>query len=264
MPTAARITRNYLRGLPVGCAPERSCENSALSGDIYGNAFLTRPVFFGRSESRAVGARLSGLYDLLLALPHRLYGGDLRLFTAALGWSPEQIGATLRADGRPRELPRCARADLYREEDGFRLLELNGGSPLGGWDIALLNRALLQEPYIASFAEEHHLEFTDGIEVLLDLWRESFPGLDLSTNPVVGLLEWPDNYSARVTPAPDGRSARLTWHRRPALPPRTGGVPHGRGLRLRAPDRRRAPLVCHQRRCHRRGRGPARSSLPGR
>ncbi|WP_258023917.1 hypothetical protein [Streptomyces bambusae] len=193
---AARLTREYLSGLPAGCAPERSCEGSALAGDIYGSAFLTRPVFLGRGESRELGARLSRLYDLLLTLPDRLFDGDLRAFTTALGWSPAQISATLRADGRPRELPRSARADLYREKEGFRLLELNGGSPLGGWDIALLNEALLQEPYTASFVQRHRLGFTDGIEVLLNLWRESFPGLGPSANPFVALLEWPGSYPA--------------------------------------------------------------------
>ncbi|MGW0671408.1 hypothetical protein [Streptomyces sp. NPDC002746] len=196
MPTAARLTRQYLRGLPAGCAPERLCAGSALAGDIYGSAFLTRPVFFGREESRELGERLSHLYDLLLSLPHRLHGGDLRAFAAALGWSPAQLDAAVRADGVPRALPRSARADLYREADGFRLLEVNGGSPLGGWDIALLNRALLQEPYLASFADEHGLGFTDGIEVLLGLWRESFPALDVAAGPVVALLEWPGSYPA--------------------------------------------------------------------
>ncbi|MFE7142196.1 hypothetical protein ACFVAG_30990 [Streptomyces sp. NPDC057644] len=194
MGAAARLTREYLRNLPAGCTPERTCAASPLAGDIYGDAFLTRPVLLGHGESRKVGERISRLYDLLLTLPERLYGGDLRAFTAALGWPPEQIAATLRADGRARELPRCARADLYREADGFRLLELNGGSPLGGWDIALLNRTLLQEPYVASFARQHGLGFTDGIEVLLDLWRQSFPGFDPAANPVVALLEWPGSY----------------------------------------------------------------------
>ncbi|MEU3314396.1 DUF1152 domain-containing protein [Streptomyces sp. NPDC006662] len=131
-----------------------------------------RTPFFGHAESRALGERLSRLCDLLLALPHRLHDGDLRSFTAALGWAPE-TEATTQANGIPRELPRCARADLYREQDGFRLLELNGGSPLGGWDISLLNQALLQEPYVASFARRHGLSFTDGIKVLLDLWQDS-------------------------------------------------------------------------------------------
>ncbi|MER6213709.1 hypothetical protein ABT213_06570 [Streptomyces sp. NPDC001674] len=194
MSAAARITRDYLDGLPAGCAPQRYCVGSPLAGDIYGSAFLTRPVFFGHGESRELGERLSRLYDLLLTLPHRLHDGDLRLFTAALGWAPAQIEAAVRPDGTPRELPRCGRADLYREEDGFRLLELNGGSPLGGWDIALLNRALLQEPYIAGFARRHDLAFTDGIKVLVDLWQDSFPGLDLSSHPFVALLEWPDSY----------------------------------------------------------------------
>ncbi|NUV66541.1 hypothetical protein G6W57_05365 [Streptomyces sp. CAI-121] len=196
MGAAARLTREYLRNLPAGCAPERTCAGSPLAGDIYGDAFLTRPVLLGHGESREVGERISRLYDLLLTLPERRYGGDLRAFTAALGWPPEQIAAALRADGGPRELPRSARADLYREADGFRLLELNGGSPLGGWDIALLNRTLLQEPYVASFVTEHGLGFTDGIEVLLDLWRQSFPGFDPAANPVVALLEWPGSYPA--------------------------------------------------------------------
>ncbi|OIJ99829.1 hypothetical protein [Streptomyces monashensis] len=199
MSAAARITRQYLAGLPAGCAPERSCENSPLAGDIYGSAFLTRPVFLGRGESNALGARLSALYDLLLTLPDRLHDGDLRAFATALGWTPEQISAALRADGRPRRLPRSARADLYRSQDGFRLLELNGGSPLGGWDISLLNRALLQEPYIASFVDEHRLESTDGIAVLTTLWRESFPSFDSATRPVVALLEWPGSYPVMET-----------------------------------------------------------------
>ncbi len=129
MDAAARLTREYLHNLPAGCAPERVCAGSPLAGDIYGDAFLTRPVLLGQGESREVGERISRLYDLPLTLPERRYGGDLRAFTAALGWPPEQIAATLRADGRPRELPRSARADLYRVADGFRLLELNGGSP---------------------------------------------------------------------------------------------------------------------------------------
>ncbi|MEU9102319.1 hypothetical protein [Streptomyces sp. NPDC048361] len=223
MSAAARLTRDYLTGLPAGCSPERSCAESALAGDIYGSAFLTRPVFFGRGESQQVGAELSRLYDLLLTLPQRLYGGDLRRFTAALGWSPEQIAAALRADGRPRDLPRSGRADLYREQDGFRLLELNGGSPLGGWDIALLNNALLQDPYVASFVQEHDLEFTDGIKVLLDLWQESFPGFDLSASPVVALLEWPGNY-LDLEPHLRRMAALLAAHGVEAVPCHLGQV----------------------------------------
>ncbi|MFF4325585.1 hypothetical protein ACFYZT_03590 [Streptomyces sp. NPDC001591] len=217
MSTAARITRDYLRGLPAGCAPEVSCGTSPLAGDIYGSAFLTRPVFFGHAESLALGERLSRLYDLLLALPHRLYDGDPRSFTAALGWAPAQIEAALRADGIPRELPRSARADLYRESDGFRLLELNGGSPLGGWDISLLNQALLQEPYVASFARRHGLDFTDGIQVLLDLWQDSFTGLDLSSHPCVALLEWPGSY-AGMEPHLNRMAALLAAHGVEAVP----------------------------------------------
>ncbi|MEU1128630.1 hypothetical protein ABZ383_01995 [Streptomyces sp. NPDC005900] len=218
----ARLTRSYLAGVPGECAPERAGAACALSGDIYGSAFLSRPVFFGRAESRQLGARLSGLYDLLLSLPDRLYDGDLRAFTAALGWAPEQLAAALRADGRARGLPRSARADLYREEEGFRLLELNGGSPLGGWDIGVLNRALLEEPYIASFADEHRLDFTDGIEVLVDLWRESFPGLGEAA-PVVALMEWPDAYAA-LEPHLRRMASLLAAHGIDAVPCHLGQV----------------------------------------
>ncbi|WP_326667963.1 hypothetical protein [Streptomyces sp. NBC_01257] len=223
MSAAARLVRDYLTGLPAGCTPERVCADSPLAGDIYGSEFLTRPVFLGHEESRRAGARLSRLYDLLLTLPDRFHGGDLRAFTAALGWPAVRTGAALRADGRPRVLPRSARADLYRERDGFRLLELNGGSPLGGWDIALLNHALLREPYIASFAAEHGLRFTDGTEVLLDLWEESFPDFDRSANPVVALVEWPGSY-ASMEPHLRRMAALLAPHGIDAVPCHLGEV----------------------------------------
>jgi len=50
------------------------------------------------------------------------------------------------AAGTP--LTRLARADLYRESDGFRLLEINIGSTIGGGDNAMVNRAMLINPVL--------------------------------------------------------------------------------------------------------------------
>ncbi|RAJ47026.1 hypothetical protein K353_00227 [Kitasatospora sp. SolWspMP-SS2h] len=195
-PTVAEnaLTAAYLAGRPSAESLARRCaEDTALRAALGGN-YLTRPVFLEGATARDIGVRLSGLYDLLLSLPHRLFDGDVRAFAAAAGWSPLQIATSLRPDGRPRTVPRIARSDLYQEAGGFKLLELNVGSPLGGFDTPLINRAMLGDEQLRRFAAEHRLEYADTLHLLVAMWREAFPELDFDAAPLVALVDWPTSF----------------------------------------------------------------------
>ncbi|MFF9143596.1 hypothetical protein ACF1BN_01870 [Streptomyces sp. NPDC014861] len=126
--------------------------------------FLTRPVFLEAAEAEGLAADLSGIVDLLFALPDRLFDGDRAAFGRAVGLRPEQIRLALRP---PVPHPgRIGRADLYHDGDGFRLLEFNLSSALGGTQTPELNRLLLDDPAFAAFAEAERLEFPDTVELL--------------------------------------------------------------------------------------------------
>ena len=118
----------------------------------YHGRYLSRPLFLGREECDQLYADLANLRAALISLPGRLYGGDLAAFARAVGASEIQVSAVLRSRGSSTDVTRQTRADLYADQSGFRLLELNMGSALGGMDNADTCRALLEHPVLADFS----------------------------------------------------------------------------------------------------------------
>ncbi|MFF1508720.1 hypothetical protein [Streptomyces sp. NPDC058326] len=91
---------------------------------------LPRPWFVRASETAAFARDLEGLFDLLVSLPLRLFGGDRERYAAALGIGPA-FAALLRRGGSGVPA-RMGRADTYHDGTSFRLLEFNLGSEVGG------------------------------------------------------------------------------------------------------------------------------------
>lgn len=86
-------------------------------------------------ELQALTQDVADLLALLGDLPARTHGGDLRAFGRAQGLSEAEVGVLLGSglfDGGRS----FARADLIRTADGFRLLEFNVGSSVGGMALA--------------------------------------------------------------------------------------------------------------------------------
>jgi hypothetical protein len=128
--------------------------------------YLTRPVFLGRPERDRLHADVENLRTALVSLPDRLFGGDLAAFARAAGASGRQLDAALRSHRAPAN--GLARADLYLDATGFKLLEMNLGSGVAGIDNADFCRALLTHPVIAGFAAEHGLGFTDTMRAQVE------------------------------------------------------------------------------------------------
>ena len=75
-----------------------------------------------------------------------MFGGDVGAFARAVGMTDVQVTAIMRTQGAtPTKL---ARGDLYLDDTGFKLMELNIGSTVGGGDNAMVNRAFLAHPAI--------------------------------------------------------------------------------------------------------------------
>src|SRR3984893_5908236 len=125
----------------------------------YHGRYLSRPLFLGHRECEQLYADLANLRSALVSLPNRLYGGDLAAFARAMGANEVQVSAIMRSRGV--SVTKQSRADLYLDQSGFRLLELNMGSALGGMDNADMSRALLEHPVLAEFAQANGLEYVD-------------------------------------------------------------------------------------------------------
>ncbi|MDQ0786679.1 hypothetical protein [Streptomyces sp. B3I8] len=156
-----------------------------------GVRFLSRPLFLEQSCLSRLMADLDSLYEALTALPDRAYGGDVAAFGKAVGLTDVQVSAALRSRGT--SVSRQGRADLCASPAGFRLMEFNLNSALGGRDNAELCRALLDHPLLREFAEEHHLGYVDTMrEEIRNLRSET--GWEGNESPVVAMVDWPSSY----------------------------------------------------------------------
>jgi hypothetical protein len=189
--TERGLTRRYLRSAAAR-ADLSGYADSELLGVAYGGRLLDRPVFLEADQQAGLAADVAATFDLLAGLPARLFGGSLTAMARAVGMTPLQAEAVRRGCA---DVPlRLGRADLYQEAGGFRLLEFNTGSALGGFDNAELNRAFLRDPDLAAFVAAEGLEFTDTLRGIADTIRAACAGLDAPSRPVVALVDWPRSF----------------------------------------------------------------------
>ncbi|MFD3550455.1 hypothetical protein ACFWUW_33555 [Streptomyces sp. NPDC058655] len=194
------LTREYLTDV-VECGAKAGelvggQKDSALLDTFYAGRHLSRPLFLGRAEQARLHADLENLRSALTTLPDRLFGGDFAAFARAVGLTEVQVSAVMR--GRSTSVSRQTRADLYADATGFKLLELNIGSAVGGMDNADMCRELLRHPVLADFAERRGLGYVDSMrEQVNNILVEG--GFRPGDSPVVALTDTPDG-CARMLP----------------------------------------------------------------
>jgi hypothetical protein len=190
------LTARYLdeikrRGIPASELTRSKRLRDEMLLAFYQDRYLSRPVFLGHQEHVQLGTDLMNLRAALISLPDRLFGGDLTAFARAVGMTDVQISAILRS--RNPSATMLARADMYVDESGFRMMEFNMGSAIGGVDNPEIMRGLLDHPVLADFAAEHRLEYIDTMrEQVKTIKAES--GFAPDSRPVMVMTDWPSSY----------------------------------------------------------------------
>ncbi len=195
--TPNMLTRRYLaeaaaRGTGAARLVEVARQLIDLAATSYDGDCLTRPVFLEHAEFSVLRDDLAALHAALASLPARLFGGDVAAFARAVGMTGAQVTAIMRTGGQPPT--RLGRADLFRDETAFRVLELNLGSALGGLDNALLNRAFLTDPVVAEFVAARGLSYVDTMDVVVATLRSecAIPG---GSRPLIAVADWPESFA---------------------------------------------------------------------
>lgn len=170
-----------------------ACEASAGIRFAYEGRFLSRPALLEAHQMIALEDDLIRLYDLVRSLPGRLFQRNLGRFAEALGMTSLQVEAVLR-DRRSRP-SRTARADLYQDAAGFRVLELNICSAIGGYEIAEQNRALLQSEDLRRFVETERLQYVDPLRCIADTMLADCHIGNHASPPFVALADWPSSFA---------------------------------------------------------------------
>ncbi|MFJ5885614.1 hypothetical protein [Kitasatospora cineracea] len=167
---------------------------SELLAVAYRGRFLPAPVFLSAAERALLAEDLRTVHALLTGLPERLFGGSTTALAEAVGMNATQAAVVARAAAAGPLLP-MARSDLYRDATGFKLLELNITSALGGFENADINRAMLDHPALAGFAAAHRLQYADTLRCITDtMLAECAAQVPADRPPVVALVDWPESY----------------------------------------------------------------------
>ncbi|ROO62633.1 hypothetical protein EDC02_4615 [Micromonospora sp. Llam0] len=157
----------------------------------YEGRYLSRPVFLEAEELCNLEQDLTLTRAALCSLPRRLFGGSLELFARAVGMTAIQAECIVRSAYPSSDaVTDMARADLYRDATGFRLLEWNLGSTAGGAECADMCRALISVPEVAQFLAKERLAYAKTDEAMLATLR-SETGYPVGTDPVVAMVDTP-------------------------------------------------------------------------
>jgi hypothetical protein len=152
---------------------------------------LSRPAFLDAAGYDRLTKDLDLLHTALTRLPERVFDGDLAGLARSVGLTDVQTRAVVR--GRGAAPSRMGRADLYKDEHGFHLLEINLGSTVGGVDNPVLNQAFLELPFFTEFAAEHNLTYTETMEeVVRTILTEA--KVPTGVRPVMAIADFPDSY----------------------------------------------------------------------
>ncbi len=190
------LTERFLAAWDRHHPGDRELLTAARESDLlqtaYGGRLLTRPAFLDGPEHDRLAADMRAVHALLVSLPDRLFDGDLGAFAGATGMTGPQTDAVRRSvTGAPTAL---GRADFYADATGFRLLEFNLGSTVGGLDNAELNRAFLRHPLVSEFVWAHRLGYRDTLQDMVDTMLAECSTDGLPERPVVALADWPTSF----------------------------------------------------------------------
>lgn len=163
-----------------------------FSKTSYVGRCLSRPAFLSQAQHAQIGSDMRWLHGALSDLPRRVFGGDRAAFARAVGVAEVQVSAALRGSRSDKPTTLC-RPDFYIDTTGFRLLEMNMGSTVGGLDGGRLNKAFLTHPVVAKFVEEHNLTYVDPMHALVEtfLAESGFPS---GSRPRVAAVDWPESF----------------------------------------------------------------------
>ncbi len=126
------------------------------------------PTFLGPAALAELAEPTRRLSWLIKSVPERLFGMDARRIAEAFGARDEKLLKVLlmRPNGIDEAL---ARSDMMRTAEGFKFLEVNTTSRLGGWQARLFVDAILGRPWMRRFLQETATEvaYTNPLRSLL-------------------------------------------------------------------------------------------------
>jgi hypothetical protein len=150
------------------------------------------PVLLDRRDHSTLCSDVGLLVETVLEVGERLYEGDPHKMCRGLALSKlesELVSATW-LDGGPVPL----RTDLYETTAGWKAIEINVTSSLGGQTVGDLNRAVASVPMLRRVVSEAGLRYEDPLKAFVDALWSALRSRDAPTRPRVAIVDSPEYF----------------------------------------------------------------------
>jgi len=171
----------------------------------YAHNGIARPMFTRLDDLQRLTGDIKTTIEVMDDLPNRCFGGSVEDYLAAQGLDADGLSAMLAGIVGTGTLDGSwdsgvaidyGRADVCRGPDGYRVLELNMGSALGGRLTTTMNSAMLRSPAFGDFATEFGLTWADPVQKLVnDLLAVGRTTVGTDT-PVVAVVDESNTYAS--------------------------------------------------------------------
>lgn len=151
-----------------------------------GAQLLARPMFIGKAEMAACTDALTQIFNLLVSLPVRLFGGDFSSYCRAINIDPCRAAMIERFAGPPTLY---GRADMYHDGISLKLLEFNTDSVIGGTERSEVSRLLLEVDAFRRFADAHGLSYVHTGERVVRALHAAAQSVTGGAIPTVAYVE---------------------------------------------------------------------------
>lgn len=148
---------------------------------------LPRPVFVDAHEIGELVADIVSIVHTIYSLPARVFGGSHSDFLHAIGHTDEAVAAI--SAGSLGNIQPYGRADVLHCAEGYKVVELNTSSAVGGYWISQAGTSLMRRKDFAAFASQNAVSFTDAIETLVYRLRQLAGSVAGTDSPLIALVE---------------------------------------------------------------------------
>lgn len=130
---------------------------------------LTPPVI-SKAEEQLMSAACRDVLKIILTLHERIFDGDLRRLGRWCGYSEEMLDCLL-VDAGSIGIEVLARGDMYETSSGWKLLEMNVGSNVGGMSFSTLTRLMERQGFFAGALARRAVVPVDSLRLWADFVR---------------------------------------------------------------------------------------------
>ncbi|MEI4799905.1 glutathionylspermidine synthase family protein [Bacillus sp. NPDC077411] len=152
---------------------------------------IPKPGLLSGEKLDILSRDTKALLDIIVSLPERIFSGDILKMCTTLGFSEKQYQLMMTTYQNKNLI---ARSDMYFTKDGYKFLEFNVDSSVGGLDIGYLNKSMRSFEFYKMLKDSEKWDYVDPMDILIENINELAIKIGRNYSDItIAVMDW-DEY----------------------------------------------------------------------